>query len=138
MTSLSAVEASFLRYLYENLEVPHGVTIFEDLTSADFSSEGKWVVIDTLANSLGGAPRQSYFLHVATHKSAPNPKAALTALVDLVKDLVEMGQEITLYNPDTDAVIGTLHVVQHSTGPVLQHKGGGGMRTLNIALAYPA
>lgn len=138
MTSLTAVEASFMRYLYEKLELAHGVTIFEDLNTADFSSEGEWVVIDTLSNPLGGAPRQNYFIHVATHKSAPNPKAALTKLVDLVSGLLEMGQDINLYNPDTDLVVGALHVVQHSAGPVLQHKGGGGMRTLNIALAYPA
>ena len=130
------VEASLLRYLFENLTVPHGVKIFEDIYSQDFDRFEKWVVIDTLSGTLGVQPKQHFFIHVATQKAAPNAKEALTRLFGMVAVLLTEGTEVLLYDYDTNTIIGSMFVLNPSATPIMQHKGGGNMRTLSLALTY--
>lgn len=133
---LTNVEASFLRYLYENLTVAKGIKVFEDIFSQDFDNFTEWVVIDTLSCVPGVQPKQNFFVHVATHRNAPNAKAKLIRLFDTVLTLLSEGTEIPLYDYDTVQVIGAMYVISPSATPVVPHKGGGNMRTLSIALVY--
>lgn len=137
MNILTNVEASLYRYLYENLTVPDGVKIFEDVVSVDFVSYTEWVVIDSLSNSLGDQPNQLYFLHIAQQKSSPNSKEALIRLVDKVVTLFEGGNEIALYDYDSGAQIGAMTVARASLQPVRQHREGGSYRPLSIEIVYP-
>ena len=130
------VEASLLRYLYENLSVPLGIKVFEDIYTQSFDKYSEWVVIDTLSGTPGVQPKQHFFIHVATQNGAPQSKEKLTRLFGTVLALFSEGTEILLYDYDSDTVLGSMYVLNPSTTPILQHKGGGNMRTISIAVTY--
>ena len=136
MDIISSVEASLYKYLFET--VPEGVKVFEDVISEDFHTHNKWVVIDSLTNRLGDQPVQQYFIHVAQQKNEPNSKATITKLASDVYKLIDEGTSIPLYDIDTVNLIGSMRVVTASFSPVLQHRGGGSMRSISIGVAYPA
>ena len=136
MDILSSVEASLYKYLYEN--VPEGVVVFEDVISEDFKTHQKWIVIDSLTNNTGPQPIQQYYIHVAQQKNEPNNKASLTALVSAIYSKIDEGSCIPLYDIDTVDLIGQMRVSKTSLSPVIQHRGGGSMRSINIGVVYPA
>lgn len=134
--TLTNIEASLMRYLYTNLTLAQGVKVFEDVYTQDFDNYTEWVVIDTLSGTLGVQPKQNFFIHVATHKGSPNAKDKLTRLFDTVVELLAEHTDIPLYDYDSEELIGSMYVVRPSSTPVVQHKGGGNMRTLSMSLIY--
>lgn len=136
MVKTSDVEASFHRHLYETLEVPLGIKIFESVNQVSFDKYTKWVVIDTLTNILGAEPKQLFFVHVATQKGLKNEKSELLALVDSVMVILEQGTRINMYAASTGLEIGEMEICDLSLSPVLQHPGGGAFRSFTVALVY--
>lgn len=134
--TISNVEASLARYLYENLTVPFGIKVFEDILGEDPKSITEWVVIDSLSNPLGYLPVQHWFIHIATHMESPNLKHKLNVLVDKVKNILEVGTPITLYSYDTGEVLGTMWVNEVSLGHSLAHRSGGMVRVLTLSCTY--
>lgn len=130
------VEASVVRHLYEKVQLPYGVKVYEDLISQDFVSYSEWVVIDSLSNPLGAEPVQHYFIHIAIQNEAPNAKQKLNVLTDKVVSALDFGTEIKLYSYVTRQLIGYMTVSDASISPVTQHKGGGMMRSLAISIVY--
>lgn len=134
---LTNVEASVLRYLYENLEVAEGIKVFEDIYTVDFNSFSEWVVIDSLGGSLGATPRANYFFHCAQQKGMPVAKENLAVLCDKVLALFDQGTGIPLYDYTTGIETGTIWVVSvASFSPVIQHKGGGSVRALPVTITF--
>lgn len=136
--TLTDVEASFYRYLYENLEVPYDIRILEDITLQEYDGLSKWVVIDSLPNTLGVQPKQMYFLHIATQKAMKNAKEELLRLVDQVLAVIKLNTVITVYNYDTGEEIGGMLVSERSLGPVMPHFSGGTFRSLTVGVVYAA
>lgn len=136
MDIISSVEASLYKYLFET--VPAGVKVFEDVIYEDFQAHNQWIVIDSLTNKLGAQPVQQYFIHVAQQKNEPNSKATITKLASDIYKLIDEGTTIDLYDIDSVELIGSMRVVSTSFSPVLQHRGGGSMRSISIGVAYPA
>lgn len=130
------VEASLVRHLYEKIQLPYGVKVYEDLVSQDFVTYSEWVVIDSLGNSLGADPVQHYFIHIAIQNEAPNAKQKLNVLTDKVVSTLDYGTEIKLYSYTSKSLIGYMTVSSSSLSPVLQHKGGGMMRSLAVSIVY--
>lgn len=137
MNTLTNVEASLYRYLYESLTVAYGIPVFEDPMAADFTNVKGWVVIDTLSTRLGGQPVQIVVLHIGQKENAPNAKEALIRLVDKVVGLTEEGTEIAMYDYDTEAQIGVMTVTAASLQPLMKHRAGGSYRPLTVQIAYP-
>lgn len=133
---LASVEASFYRYLYEQLTIPHDVPVLEDINLTDFEGYSKWVVIDSLTNPLGPAPKQLYFLHIAIQKGLKNGKVELIRLVDLVDSIVNEGTEIQVYDSTTADPIGVMTVSETQIGPVLLHFSGGMFRSMSVGIGY--
>lgn len=134
--NLGNIEASFFRYLYEQLEVPHGVSILEDINLEDFEGYTKWVVIDSLTNPLGPAPKQLYFLHIAVQKGLKNGKVDLINLCDLVDSVVNEGTEIQVYDVETEEAVGVMTVSETSLSPVMAHFSGGMFRSMTVGIVY--
>lgn len=134
---LTNVEASFYRYLYENLTVPHGIPVFEDPFSTNYEDATRWVVIDTLSNRLGDQPVQLLFLHLGQRLNAPSAKEAQIRLVDQVTAVLDEGTEIPLYDYASGDLIGAMEVVGTSLQPSMKHRSGGSYRPLTVKLAYP-
>ena len=132
------LEASFFRYLYETLEVAHGVTILDDITLRDYDGLSKWVVIDSLTNNIGPQPKQLYFLHIAVQKGGENEKDDLIRLVDLVMQVIYYGAAIPVYSYASGEVIGGTQVVETSLSPVMPHFSGGKYRSMTVGLVYQA
>lgn len=135
---LQDIESSFFRYLYENLEVAESIKVFESIYLQDFDSFTKWCVIDSLSNSMNAQPVQLYFLHCSVQKAEKNQKEVLIDLVDKVYSLVSKGTRITVYDYPSEDVIGELEVTKVQLGPVLQHAGGGALRSITVAIAHEA
>lgn len=134
---LADIESSFLRHLYENLEVASGIKIFEHTNQIDFTTFTRWVVLDTLSNSLGNQPKQLWFVHCAVQKGLKHEKAELTSLVDTVLDVVDQGTRFMIYDDEgTGDPIGEMEVCEASLSPVLQHAGGGSFRSITVGLVY--
>lgn len=129
------VEASFLRYIGENLSVS-GITVFESVFMQDFTTFQKWVVIDSLSNSLKEQPKQIYFVHCAVQKGAANSKAVLTELLDTVHLLIEKGTRIDIYEVENEGIIGEMEIIDVRLNPLVQHAGGGLLRSFTISIAY--
>lgn len=129
------VEASFLRYIGENLSVS-GITVFESVFMQDFTTFQKWVVIDSLSNSLKEQPKQIYFVHCAVQKGAANSKAVLTELLDTVHLLIEKGTRIDLYEVQNEEIVGEMEITDVRLNPLVQHAGGGLLRSFTISIAY--
>ena len=134
--TIEDVEASFFKYLYDELEVSHGVAILEDINLASFDGMEKWVVIDSLSNPLGAEPKQIYFLHIAVQKGMKRSKALLNSLVSLVDSVVNKGVAIAVYDSDTTAEIGGMTVSKTSLSPVLPHYSGGMFRSMTVEIVY--
>lgn len=136
MINTSDVEASFHRHLYETLEVPLGIKIFESVNQVSFDKYTKWVVIDTLTNILGAEPKQLFFVHVATQKGMKNEKSELSALVDSVMVILEVGTRINRYDATTGVEVSEMEISDLSLSPILQHPGGGAFRSFTVGLVY--
>jgi hypothetical protein len=134
--TLEDVEASLVRHLYEKLQLPYGVKVYEDLFEVDFDMYSEWVVIDSLSNQLGPAPIQHYFIHIAIQNEAPNSKQKLNVLTDKVVSVLNEGTEIKVYSYVTKTLIGYMTVSDSSLSPVVKHKGGGMMRSLAVDIVY--
>lgn len=132
---LSFVEASFLRYLGENLSISN-IKVFESVFMQDFTTFQKWVVVDSLSNNLNEQPRQIYFVHCAVQKGAANSKAILTELLDTVHLLLEKGTRIDVYNTVNASIIGEMEITDVRLNPLVQHAGGGLLRSFTISIAY--
>jgi hypothetical protein len=135
---LTDVEASFFRYLYENLEVTDGIKVLEDINLQDFSGMVRWVVVDSLSNRLGPQPVQLYFLHIAVQKQGALAKAALVELVNKVVEVIDEGTSITVYDYATGLEIGEMEVSETSLSPVMPHFSGGTFRSMTVGVVYAA
>jgi hypothetical protein len=136
------IEASLYRYLYEHLErdAYEPIHIFEDIVSVSYDAYRQWLVVDSLSSPTGDQPKQHFFLHAAQQKGAPRAKDTLNRIVDRVLALIEQGTEIEIFDSslDQDVVIGVMVVSNTSLSPILQHKGGGSMRSLSVTVVYPS
>jgi len=135
---LQDIEASMMRHLYEQLQVAHGIKVYEDIVSQDFELYDEWVVIDSLGNPMGAEPVQHYYIHAAIKNGAPNAKHKLNVLVDKVEEVINLGTEISLYSYSTGELLGYMTVSDFSMSPVLQHSAGGMMRSLAVSAVYVA
>lgn len=136
--TLSDLEGSVYKYLYENLEIPHGVKIIEDITLENYDGLQRWVVIDSLTGTDGPQPKEFFYLHAAVQHGQMHSKKDLTALVDLVRSLVNEGVVIPVYNIDTFAYLGECEVTETSRSPVFLHPNGGLFRSITVGLVYQA
>lgn len=134
--TLEDVEASLVRHLYERVQLPYNVKVYEDLFEVDFDNYPEWVVIDSLSNTLGAEPVQHYFIHIAIQNEAPNSKQKLNVLTDKVVNELNEGTEIKAYSYVTKTLIGYMTVSNCSLSPVTKHKGGGMMRSLAVDIVY--
>lgn len=133
---ISNVEASFLRYLYENLTKVDGTPVYEDVQAQVDQDAVTWVVIDTMTAVLGPQPNQTVYVHIAQKLNAPNSKAKMTELVDRVAELLDEGSNITLYDVDTEEEIGTIFVHDPSLLPSVFQRNGGSYRTIGVELVF--
>lgn len=132
-------EASIFRYLYENLEVPYGIKIYEDKNVVDYTAQEEWVVIDSLTTlRLDTQPKALYFFHCAIQKGLNNGKEKLTRLLDKVIPLMRVNSRIVLYDYDSGDQIGEAEVCENSLSPILQHPGGGSFRSITAGVIYAA
>lgn len=136
--TLTQIEASFFRYLYEELEVGLGIQVLEDINLRDFTGMSRWVVVDTLSNKQGEQPKQIFFLHIATQEQGAKAKEVLTALTDSVTEAVNPGVAIPVYNTLTGLEIGGMEVSETSLSPVMPHASGGLFRSLTVGIVYAA
>jgi hypothetical protein len=134
--NISSVEASFFKYLYENLEVLSGIKIFENVYYVDFETYDKWLVIDSLTHTTGAVPKAHYFLHISLKQGLQNEKVVLEKLVDQVVALVNEGVRFDVFDSETATLIGECEVCETSLTPVWQHAGGGSYRSLSVGLVY--
>lgn len=136
--TLTDIEASFFRYLYEQLEVPYGIRVLEDITLEEYADLEKWVVIESLTNPTGDQPKQIWFAHIATQKNGKFSKETLIRLVDQVTKVLKKFTTITVYSYDTGLEIGGMEVCETSLSPVMPHFSGGAFRTLTVGVTYAA
>lgn len=132
----ASIESSLYKYLYEQLEVPHSVKIFESTFYLNFDTYSAWVAIDSLSNSGGALPKALFFLHVAVKDTGANDVQALNRLVDLVSSVVNYGTRLDVYNDATGILAGEAEVVQTSLSPIVKHPTGGSYRSLTVGLVY--
>lgn len=131
------IEAALNKYLVESLEGPHDITVIENINLKSFDGLTKWVVIDTLANSLEpGQPKQLFFLHVSNQNGLKNSNLILAETVDQVLEVVEQGTRIDVYDLVSQVVIGEMEIVEISLSPVYEHRNGGAFRSITIGIAY--
>lgn len=133
---LQDIEASLMRHLYETLQIPYGIKVYEDVISQNFDLYDEWVVIDSLGNPMGAEPAQHYYIHAAIKNGAPNAKHKLSVLVDKVSAVIDLGTEIKIYSYSTKELIGYMTVSDFSLSPILQHSAGGAMRSLTVSVVY--
>lgn len=133
---LQDVEASMMRHLYEQLQVVHGIKVYEDLISQNFDLYDEWVVIDSLGNPMGAAPIQHYYIHAAIKNGMPNSKHKLNVVVDKVEQALNEGTSINLYSYSTKELLGYMTVSDCSLSPILQHSAGGAMRSMAVSVVY--
>ena len=134
---LTDIEASFFRYLYENLKVvPPGIQILEAINLDDFSGMSKWVVIDSLTNNTGPQPKQNYFLHIAVQETGADGKEELIRLVDIVMTKLYPLAIIPVYDYDTGTKLGDMEVSDTSLSPVMRHRSGGLFRSMTVSVVY--
>lgn len=133
---LEDIEASMMRHLYEQLQVPYGIKVYEDLISQNFDLYDEWVVIDSLGNPMGAEPIQHYYIHSAIKNGMPNSKQKLNVLVDKVSAVIDKGTEIKIYSYSTKELLGYMTVSDFSLSPVLQHSAGGAMRSVAVSVVY--
>ena len=134
--TITNVEVSFYRYLYEQLEVPYGIKLFESTNLTDFSECEEWVVVDPLSNPLGQQPKQLYFLHAAVQKGGAEERLQLSRLVDKVVATVEQGSRIDVYDYDTELIVGEMEICEVSMSPIMQHTSGGSYRSITLGVVY--
>jgi len=132
---LANVEASLLKYLKENL-TPSGIKVFESIYLQDFTNFTKWVVVDSLSNNLREQPKQLYFIHCAIQKGAANSNALLVELLDTVHVFLEAGTRIDIYDVISEDLVGEMEIVDVRLNPLVQHAGGGMMRSFAIGICY--
>jgi hypothetical protein len=136
--NLSEVEGSLLRFLYDNFELPHEITIVEDTTTQDYTHLKRWIAIDTLSNRIGDQPKQNYFLHIAVQKQGALAKSELHKLVDLVVNTtMTAGTQIPVYAELDGSEIGVAQLVSPGLSPILAHFSGGMYRSFSFGLVYP-
>ena len=135
---LTDIEASFFRYLYENLEVAKSVKVLEDINLQDFEGMTKWVVIDPLTNSMGDQPKGMYFLHIAVRESGALAKEELIKLVDTVYDVINKGVVIPVYSYSTGVQLGAMEICETNLSPMMPHFSGGIFRSMTVGVVYAA
>lgn len=136
MLTITDIESSILKYLYDSLEVPHSIKIFESVFYVNFMSFDKWVVIDSLSNNAGSTPRANFALHISTKNSLINAPIVLTALVDQVLELFPQYKRLDVYDGTTGVLKGEMELCASGLLPTQRHAGGGEFRTLNISVVY--
>ena len=134
--TITDIERSLFKVLYDAFEVPHGIKIFDSVYYVDFETYEKWVVIDTLSSSAGPIPRDNFALHISTKKGLRNEKYILSRLVDSVAGLFAPLQRFDVYDDQTGLLKGDMEVCAATLLPLMQHGGGGSFRTLQIGLVY--
>jgi hypothetical protein len=134
--NIEDVEASMVRYLYENLQIPYGIKVYEDLIDQDFGAYDQWVVVDTLTNSGGYQPIQHYFIHAAVKNKGAGQKQELNVLTDRVNSVLSLGTTITLYSYSSGQQLGYMTVSEINLSPVMQHSSGGAYRPLAVSIVY--
>lgn len=134
--SITNLEVSFYRYLYEQLEVAKGIRLFEAVDLEAFTALTEWIVIETLTNPLGAAPKQLYFLHISLQKGMKNEKILLSRLIDKVVAAVNNGVRFPIYDYDTAEQIGQAEIIETSLSPMMNHVSGGCFRSLTVGVAY--
>lgn len=133
---ISDVESSLFKFLYDNFEVPLGIKVFENVYYVDFETYNTWIVIDSLTHSTGSIPKANYFLHLSIKNGLLNEKVVLNRLCDTVTKLIAEGTRISVYNDETEELIGEMEVCETNLVPVLQHAGGGSYRSLTVGIVY--
>jgi len=136
MLTTTDIESSLLKYLYDSLEGPYGIKIFESVFYVDFTSFDKWIVIDSLSNSVGSTPRANFALHISIKNGLRNAPVVLTQLVDKVLKLFPQYQRISVYDGILGTVNGEMELCAAGLLPTQRHAGGGEFRTLNISVVY--
>ena len=134
--TISDVERSIFKFLYDTFEVPKGIKIFDNVNYVDFTAYDQWIVIDTLSNTTGSVPRANYFFHVSIKNGLRNEKTVLNRLVDSVCKEINQGRRLNVYDDLTGVLKGELEVCETSLLPPLQHAGGGSFRTLSAGIVY--
>jgi len=132
----ASIESSLYKYLYDSLEVPFGVKIFESTFYLNFENFTKWVAIDTLSNSAGAVPRALFFLHIAVKDTGVHDTQILNRLVDSVTNVVNYGTRIDIYDDNTGILAGEAEVSDTSLSPIVKHPTGGSYRSLTVGLVY--
>jgi hypothetical protein len=133
---LENVEASLFRYLYEQLEVVHGIRLMEAINLDNFDDLAEWVVVAPLSNVLGFQPKQLFFLHAAVQKVGDDESIRLARLVDKVLSVMDQGTRIDAYDVATGELTGEMEVSDMSISPVLRHASGGSFRSITIGVVY--
>ena len=134
--TISDIESSLFKYLYDNFEVPLSIKIFESVYYVDFDTFDRWVVMDSLSHSTGPLPKGNFFLHISIKNGLLNDKVVLNRLVDTVTSLIYQGVGIPVYSDATGVYIGDMEVCETNLVPVLQHAGGGSFRSLTVGVLY--
>jgi len=134
--TISDVESSLFKFLYDTFEVAQGIKIFENTNYVDFTTFNEWIVVDTLSNTTGSVPRANYFLHISIKNGLRNEKATLNRLVDKVCKEINPGRRFLVYDDTTGVLKGEMEVCETSLIPVLQHAGGGSFRSLTVGIVY--
>lgn len=134
--NIENVEASFFRHLYEQLEIPYGISLFEEINRQDFSEYQEWIVVQPLANPLGNQPKQTFLLHAAVQKSGSAERVRLSRLVDKVLASIDQGTRIDTYDYTTGELIGEMEVSEASLSPVMPHASGGSFRSITVGVVY--
>lgn len=135
--TISDLESSLFKFLYDTFEVPLGIKIFENVNYVDFDTYDHWIVIDALDHSTGSIPKANFFLHISIKNGLINDKVVLNSLVDKICYYINPGFRFTAYSDSTAEIIGQIEVSNTSLAPVLQHTGGGSFRSLGVSFVYP-
>lgn len=134
---ITDVERSLFKYLYDNLEVPSGIKIFDSVFYVDFTSHDKWVVLDPLSNSNTSTPRANFSLHISIKNGLRNASIILSRLVDTVSALFPEYKRIAVYSDQSGTLCGEMEVCALGLLPTQKHVGGGEFRTLSVSVVYP-
>lgn len=134
---ITSLEASFKKYLRDNLEVAQGIKVFDDVNKVDPLAQTQWVVIDPLRTDPNILGRSLYFLQIAVQKQDTNERLNLNKLVSKVCAVVNEGVNIDGYDFATGLLDGScLSILDTSLSPVLVHSGGGSFRSLTVDILY--
>lgn len=134
--TISDIDRSLFKFLYDTFEVPKGIKIFDNVHYVDFTTFDKWIVVDTLSNSTGSVPRANYYLHISLKNGLRNEKLVLNRFVDEVCAQLNPMRRLNVYDDLTGTLKGEMEVCETSLTPILQHSGGGSFRSLAVGFVY--